>query len=42
MTFAATIVTLYHEMFPGPLGVSLVSKALDLRFDKQAREDLKW
>ena len=29
MTFAATILTLYPEMFPGPLGVSLAGKALD-------------
>ncbi len=29
MTFAATILTLYPEMFPGPLGVSLASRARD-------------
>jgi len=29
MTFCATILTLYPEMFPGPLGVSLAGKALD-------------
>ena len=29
MTFAATILTLYPEMFPGPLGVSLAGKALE-------------
>ncbi len=28
MTFSATIITLYPEMFPGPLGVSLAGKAL--------------
>jgi tRNA (guanine37-N1)-methyltransferase len=28
MTFAATVLTLYPEMFPGPLGVSLAGKAL--------------
>jgi len=28
MTFAATIVTLYPEMFPGPLGYSLAGRAL--------------
>ncbi|MEP1422471.1 MAG: tRNA (guanosine(37)-N1)-methyltransferase TrmD [Erythrobacter sp.] len=28
MTFAATILTLYPEMFPGPLGASLAGKAL--------------
>ena len=29
MTFAAQILTLYPEMFPGPLGISLAGKALD-------------
>ena len=29
MTFAATILTLFPEMFPGPLGISLAGKALD-------------
>ena len=29
MSFAATILTLYPEMFPGPLGVSLAGRALD-------------
>ena len=28
MTWAATILTLYPEMFPGPLGVSLAGRAL--------------
>ena len=28
MTFVATILTLYPEMFPGPLGVSLAGRAL--------------
>ena len=28
MTFAATVLTLYPEMFPGPLGLSLAGKAL--------------
>jgi tRNA (guanine37-N1)-methyltransferase len=28
MTFHATVLTLYPEMFPGPLGVSLAGKAL--------------
>src|SRR3954467_4609494 len=28
MTFAATILTLYPEMFPGPLGASLAGKAM--------------
>ena len=29
MTFAATILTLYPEMFPGPLGVSIAGRALE-------------
>jgi tRNA (guanine37-N1)-methyltransferase len=29
MTFAVTVLTLYPEMFPGPLGVSLAGRALD-------------
>ena len=29
MTFAATILTLFPEMFPGSLGISLAGKALD-------------
>ncbi len=29
MTFAATILTLYPEMFPGPLGLSLAGRALE-------------
>ncbi|MDP9086056.1 MAG: tRNA (guanosine(37)-N1)-methyltransferase TrmD, partial [Pseudomonadota bacterium] len=28
MTFAATVLTLYPEMFPGPLGTSLAGRAL--------------
>ncbi|MBA4008330.1 MAG: tRNA (guanosine(37)-N1)-methyltransferase TrmD, partial [Erythrobacter sp.] len=28
MTFAATILTLYPEMFPGPLGHSIAGRAL--------------
>ena len=28
MTFAATVLTLYPEMFPGPLGVSLAGRAM--------------
>ncbi|KTF67721.1 tRNA (guanosine(37)-N1)-methyltransferase TrmD [Sphingomonas sp. HT-1] len=28
MTFAATVVTLYPEMFPGPLGISLAGRGL--------------
>src|SRR6476659_8263417 len=33
MSFAATVLTLYPEMFPGPLGVSLAGRA---------REEGKW
>ncbi|MEO7364972.1 MAG: tRNA (guanosine(37)-N1)-methyltransferase TrmD, partial [Sphingomicrobium sp.] len=29
MTFAATVLTLYPEMFPGPLGLSLAGRALE-------------
>ncbi|MEO1968148.1 MAG: tRNA (guanosine(37)-N1)-methyltransferase TrmD [Sphingomonadaceae bacterium] len=29
MTFQATILTLYPEMFPGPLGISLAGRALE-------------
>ena len=29
MTFAATVLTLYPDMFPGPLGASLAGRALD-------------
>ena len=29
MTFTATVLTLYPEMFPGPLGVSLAGRALE-------------
>ncbi len=29
MTFAATVLTLYPEFFPGPLGFSLAGRALD-------------
>ncbi len=29
MTFAATVLTLFPEMFPGPLGLSLAGRALD-------------
>ncbi|CAN5380480.1 tRNA (guanosine(37)-N1)-methyltransferase TrmD [soil metagenome] len=29
MSFAATVLTLFPEMFPGPLGVSLAGKALE-------------
>jgi tRNA (guanine37-N1)-methyltransferase len=29
MSFAATVLTLYPEMFPGPLGISLAGRALE-------------
>ena len=29
MTFRATVLTLYPEMFPGPLGTSLAGRALE-------------
>jgi len=29
MSFKATVLTLFPEMFPGPLGVSLAGKALE-------------
>ena len=32
MSWAATIVTLYPEMFPGPLGHSLAGRALERGF----------
>jgi tRNA (guanine37-N1)-methyltransferase len=28
MTFKTTVLTLYPEMFPGPLGISLAGRAL--------------
>lgn len=31
MSLAAAILTLYREMFPGPLGLSLAGRALRLR-----------
>jgi len=38
MTFRATILTLYPEMFPGPLGVSLAGRALaDGKWSCEAR-----
>ena len=32
MTWAATVLTLFPEMFPGPLGVSLLGKGLQQAF----------
>ena len=38
MTFRATVLTLYPEMFPGPLGTSLAGKALaDGKWELEAR-----
>ncbi|WP_298673774.1 tRNA (guanosine(37)-N1)-methyltransferase TrmD [uncultured Sphingomonas sp.] len=38
MTFAATVLTLYPEMFPGPLGLSLAGRALaEARWSLDAR-----
>jgi tRNA (guanine37-N1)-methyltransferase len=38
MTFAATVLTLYPEMFPGPLGLSLAGRALaERRWSLDAR-----
>jgi len=42
MTFAATVLSLYPDMFPGPLGVSLAGKALergDWRLDARQIRD---
>jgi tRNA (guanine37-N1)-methyltransferase len=39
MTFRATVLTLFPEMFPGPLGVSLAGRALaDGRWSLEARD----
>ncbi|WP_118857309.1 tRNA (guanosine(37)-N1)-methyltransferase TrmD [Sphingomonas mesophila] len=38
MTFRATVLTLYPEMFPGPLGTSLAGRALgEVRWSLEAR-----
>jgi tRNA (guanine37-N1)-methyltransferase len=37
MTFAATVLTLYPEMFPGPLGTSLAGRALGQQWSLDAR-----
>jgi tRNA (guanine37-N1)-methyltransferase len=46
MTFAATILTLYPEMFPGPLGHSIAGRALaddfELTVDTRAKECVRW
>jgi tRNA G37 N-methylase TrmD len=46
MTFAATILTLYPEMFPGPLGHSIAGSALvddfDLMVVTRANEGVQW
>ena len=46
MTFAATILTLYPEMFPGPLGHSIAGRALvevyELTVDTRPKEGVQW
>ncbi len=37
MTFAATVLTLYPEMFPGPLGTSLAGRALGQQWSLDTR-----
>ena len=37
MTFAATVLTLYPEMFPGPLGMSLAGRALGQQWTLDTR-----
>jgi tRNA (guanine37-N1)-methyltransferase len=37
MTFAATVLTLYSEMFPGPLGTSLAGRALGQQWSLDTR-----
>ena len=37
MTFAATVLTLYPEMFPGPLGASLAGRALGAVWSLETR-----
>ena len=41
MTFAATVLTLYPEMFPGPLGVSLSGDALARKVWSLATKDIR-
>jgi tRNA (guanine37-N1)-methyltransferase len=41
MTWRATILTLFPEMFPGPLGVSLAGKALALGLWKLEARDIR-
>ena len=41
MTWAASVLTLFPEMFPGPLGISLVGKARDARLWSLAVRDIR-
>jgi hypothetical protein len=42
MTFAATIVTLYPEMFPGPLRQKLLVDVFELSVDTRAKDGVSW
>ena len=46
MIFAATILTLYPERFPGPLGHSITGRALvddfELTVETRAKEGTQW
>ena len=41
MPFAATILTLFPAMFPGPLGLSLAGRALDEGLWQLAAQDIR-
>jgi tRNA (guanine37-N1)-methyltransferase len=41
MTFAATVLTLFPEMFPGPLGISLAGRALENGLWSLAARDIR-
>ena len=41
MSFRATILTLFPEMFPGPLGLSLAGKALEQGLWSLAVRDIR-
>ena len=41
MTFAATVLTLFPEMFPGPLGLSLAGRALENGLWSLAARDIR-
>jgi tRNA G37 N-methylase TrmD len=46
MTFAANFLTLYPEMFPGPLGRSIAERALvdvfEPAVEMRAKEGIQW